>query len=53
MTVFELLGSEVSDAKRALQKSGGDFDELAFAIAKKNRADRTVARRSRSTKLPS
>ena len=52
MTVFELLGFEVSDAKRALQKSGVDYDELASAIAKKNRADRAVARQARSKKLP-
>ena len=52
MTVFELLGFEVSDAKRALQKSGVDYDELASAIAKKSRADRAVARQARSKKLP-
>jgi len=52
MTVFELLGFEVADARRALKKHGVDYDELTTAIAKKNRADRTLARQTRSRKLP-
>jgi hypothetical protein len=53
MSVFELLGFDVSDARRALKKSGVDYDELASAITKKNRADRALARQTRSRKLPS
>lgn len=53
MTVFELLGFDVADARRALKKNGVDYDELAAAISKKNRADRTLARQARSRKLPS
>lgn len=52
MTAVELLGFEVSDARRALKKSGVDYDELVSAIAKKNRADRALARQTRSRKLP-
>lgn len=53
MTVFELLGFDVDDARRALKKSGVDYDDLNSAITKKNRADRTLARQTRSRKLPS
>ena len=53
MSVLELLGFEVSDARRALKKSGVDYDELVSAIGKKNRADRGLARQTRSRKLPS
>lgn len=53
MTAFELLGFEAGDARRALKKQGVDYDELASAITKKNKADRTVARQARSRKLPS
>jgi len=52
MTVFDLLGFDVADARRALKKNGVDYDELTSAIAKKNRADRTLARQTRSRKLP-
>lgn len=52
MTVFELLGFEVDDARRALQKGGVDYDDLNSAIVKKNRAQRTLARETRSRKLP-
>ncbi len=52
MTVFELLGFEADDARRALKKNGVDYDDLASAIVKKNQADRRVARQSRSKKLP-
>jgi len=52
MTVFELLGFDVADARRAFKKNGVDYDELTSAIAKKNRADRTLARQTRSRKLP-
>lgn len=53
MSVFELLGFDLSDARRALKKSGVDYDELMSAITKKNRADRALARQTRSRKLPS
>jgi len=52
MTVFELLGFDVGDARRALKRNGVDYDELTSAITKKNRADRTLARQTRSRKLP-
>ena len=52
MTVFELLGFDVADARRALKKNGVNYDELSSAIAKKNRADRGLARQTRSRKLP-
>lgn len=53
MSVLELLGFEAADARRALKKSGVDYDELVSAIGKKNRADRGLARQTRSRKLPS
>ena len=53
MSVFELLGFDVADARRALKKSGVNYDELMSAIIKKNRADRALARQTRSRKLPS
>lgn len=53
MSVFELLGFDVADARRALKKSGVNYDDLVSAIAKKNRADRALARQTRSRKLPS
>jgi len=52
MSVLELLGFEVDDARRALRKNGVDYDEVVSAIIKKNEADRRLARQSRSTKLP-
>jgi hypothetical protein len=51
MSVLELLGFEVDDARRALKKSGVDYDDLTSAITKKNQADRRVARQSRSRKV--
>lgn len=51
MSVLELLGFEVADARRALENSGVDYDELSSAINKKNLADRRVARQGRSRKL--
>jgi hypothetical protein len=53
MSVLELLGFRGDDARRALKRSGVDYDELVSAIAKKNRADRALARQTRSRKLPS
>lgn len=53
MSALELLGFEASDARRALKKSGVDYDDLVSAIGKKNRADRALARQTRSRKLPS
>lgn len=53
MTVFELLGFEIDDARRALRKGGVDYDDLSSAIVKKNRAQRTLSREARSRKLPS
>ena len=52
MSVLELLGFEVADARRALKKNGVDYDELVSAIHKKNQADRRVARQARSRKVP-
>ncbi|UVK48551.1 XRE family transcriptional regulator (plasmid) [Mesorhizobium sp. AR07] len=51
MTVFELLGFEIDDARRALKKRGVDYDELTSAIRKKDEATRRVARQTRSQKL--
>ena len=51
MSVLELLGFEVDDARRALKKSGVDYDDLSAAISKKNQADRRVARQARSRKV--
>ena len=51
MSVLELLGFEVTDARRALKKSGVSYDELMSAIGKKNQADRRMARHARSRKL--
>ena len=53
MSVFELLGFEIAHARRALKKNGVNYDELTSAIAKKNRAQRALARQTRSRKLPS
>ena len=53
MSVLELLGFRGDDARRALKRSGVDYDELVSAIGKKNRADRALARQTRSRKLPS
>ena len=53
MSVFELLGFDPEDARRAFRKSGVDYDELVTTIRKKNQADRALARQTRSRKLPS
>ena len=52
MSVFELLGLEIDDARRALKKGGDDYDDLNSAIQKKNDAGRRLARQTRSRKLP-
>lgn len=52
MSVLELLGFEVDDVRRALEKNGVDYDALSSAIEKKNEADRRVARQARSRKVP-
>lgn len=52
MSVFELLGFDVDDARRAFRKNGVNYDDLVSAIGKKNRAGRTLARQTRSRKLP-
>lgn len=52
MSVLELLGFEVDDARRALRRSGVNYDELASALVKRREADRRVARQARSRKLP-
>ncbi|MET2832226.1 XRE family transcriptional regulator [Mesorhizobium shangrilense] len=51
MTVFELLGFEIDDARRALKKRGVDYDELTSAIRKKDETTRRIARKTRSQKL--
>jgi transcriptional regulator with XRE-family HTH domain len=51
MNVFELLGFQVEDARRALKRNGVDYDELAATIAKKNQVDRRLARQVHSRKL--
>jgi hypothetical protein len=53
VSALEFLGFEVAEARRALKKSGVDFDELVSAITKTNRADRSLARQTRSGELPS
>ena len=52
MSVLELLGFELDDARRALRKSGVSYHDLATALVKRNEADRRVARQTRSRKLP-
>jgi transcriptional regulator with XRE-family HTH domain len=51
MTVFELLGFEIDDARRALKKRGVDYDDLSSAIRKKDEATRRVVRQTRSQKM--
>jgi transcriptional regulator with XRE-family HTH domain len=51
MTVFELLGFEIDDARRALKKRGVDYDDLTSAIRKKDEATRRVVRQTRSQKM--
>ncbi|MGX7744005.1 helix-turn-helix domain-containing protein [Rhodopseudomonas parapalustris] len=53
MSVFELLGFNNDDARRAMRKSGLDLDKVVAAIEKKNYAQRALARQTRSRKLPS
>ena len=50
MSVLELLGFEVNDARRALKRSGVDYDELTVAIGQKNKADLRVARKAQARK---
>ena len=52
LSVLELLGFDIDDARRALKKSGVSYDDLALALVKRNEADRRVARQARSRKLP-
>lgn len=52
LSVLELLGFDIDDARRALKKSGVSYDDLASALVKRNEADRRVARQTRSRKLP-
>ena len=56
MRLFDSGGGsqiQLPGARRALKKSGVDYDDLVSAIGKKNRADRALARQTRSRKLPS
>jgi len=52
MSVLELLGFEIDDARRALKRSGVSYDSLASALTKRNEAERRVALQGRSRKLP-
>ncbi|MCW6511804.1 helix-turn-helix domain-containing protein [Lichenifustis flavocetrariae] len=52
LSVLELLGFDIDDARRAVKKSGVSYDDLASALLKRNEADRRVARQTRSRKLP-
>ncbi len=49
--VESLYDAWLADAG-AVKKNGVNYDELSSAIAKKNRADRSLARQTRSRKLP-
>jgi hypothetical protein len=53
MSVLELFGFEVAEARGTLKKSGVDDNALASAITAKKRADRSLARQTRSGELPS
>ncbi|MGD9769458.1 MAG: helix-turn-helix domain-containing protein [Pseudolabrys sp.] len=53
MSVFELLGFEDDDARRAMKKTGLDLDKVMTAIEKKNYAERILARRTRLRKSAS
>jgi len=46
MSVLELLGFEVAEARRAFKKSVVDYEELVSAITKNKRADRSLARQT-------
>jgi len=50
MTVFELLGFRVEDARRALSRFHINYDELEAAVAHKNKADLRLAQRSKTRK---
>ena len=50
MTPFELLGFDVNDARRALKKSGVDYDELTAAISRTNKASQGLARQKLNRK---
>ena len=51
MDVLELLGFEANDARRALKRSGVDYDELATAIEQKNKTDLRVAGKARALRV--
>lgn len=53
MSVLELLGFDVDDARRAPKRSGVSYDSLASTLTKRNEAERRVARQGRSRSLPS
>lgn len=44
MSVLELLGFEVDDARRALKRSGHSYDALTSALAKRSEAESRLAR---------
>ncbi|MBX9910619.1 MAG: XRE family transcriptional regulator [Beijerinckiaceae bacterium] len=50
MSVFELLGFNEDDARRALKRNGVDYDELTSAIADRSKADERVAAHARLRK---
>lgn len=50
MSVLELLGLDVNDARQSLKRNGIDYDELVAAIRIKNKADLRVARKARALK---
>lgn len=51
MDGLELLGFEANDARRALKRSGVDYDDLAAAPEQKNKADLRVAGKARALKV--
>ena len=50
MSVFELLGFNDDDARRALKRNGVDFDELNEALGDKRKADQRIAAQARLRK---
>ena len=44
MSVLELLGFEVDDARRALKRSGVSYDALTSALTKRSEAESRLAR---------
>ena len=44
MSVLELLGFEVDDARRALKRSGVNYDALTSALTKRSEAESRLAR---------